>query len=158
MFVRKVRNRSGSQSILIIQKFRCKYRVVKTIDCTTTQHVIEKLEQLAKLEIGRLSGNQQKLFGDETNEIIEKAFSLLSNSSIRTVGPELIFGKIYDYISFNAIEYELFRYLVIAWLVFPLSKFKTVDYLYHYQGERIEIDVVYRFSDKIGFGEKVINN
>jgi len=55
-------------------------------------HEIEKLEQLAKQEIDRLSGNQQKLSANETNEIIEQAFSLLSNSSIRTVGPELIFG------------------------------------------------------------------
>ena len=97
----------------------------------------------------RLSGNQLKLFGYESDEIIEQAFSLLDNSSIRTVGPELIFGKIYDCIGFNAIEEELFRHLVIARLAFPLSKLKTVDYLYRYQGKSIEIDTVYRFLDKL---------
>jgi len=43
------------------------------------------MEQLASEEIERLSGNQLKLFGYESDEIIEQAFSLLPNSSIRTV-------------------------------------------------------------------------
>ncbi len=77
----------------------------------------------------RLSGDQLKLFGYESDEMIEQAFSLLDNSSIHTVGPELIFGKIYDFIGFNSIQEELFRHLVIARLAFPLSKLKTVDYL-----------------------------
>ena len=123
--------------------------MVKTIGCATMQHEIEKLEQLAREEIERLSGNQLKLFGYESDEIIEQAFSLLANSSIRTVGPELIFGKIYDYIGFNTIEEELFRHLVIARLAFPLSKLKTVDYLYRYQGKSIKVDTVYCFLDKL---------
>ena len=149
MFIRKVKNRSGSQSVQVIQKVRGNYKVVKTIGCATTQHEIEKLEQLAREEMERLSGNQLKLFGYESDEIIEQAFSLLDNSNIRTVGPELIFGKIYDYIGFNAVGEELFRHLVIARLAFPLSKLKTVDYLYRYQGKSIEIDTVYRFLDKL---------
>ncbi len=123
--------------------------MVKTIGCATARHEIERLEQLGREEIEHLSGKQLKLFGYEGDEIIEQAFSLLGNSSIRTVGPELIFGKIYDYIGFNAIKEELFRHLVIARLAFPLSKLKTVDYLHRYQGKDIEIDTVYRFLDKL---------
>ncbi|MGB4666041.1 MAG: transposase, partial [Bacteroidales bacterium] len=149
MFIRKVKNRSGSQSVQVIQKIRGRYKVVKTIGCATMQHEIEKLEQLGREEIERLSGNQLKLFGYESDEIIEQAFSLLANSSIRIVGPELIFGKIFDYIGFNTIEEELFRHLVIARLAFPLSKLKTVDYLYRYQGKSIKVDTVYRFLDKL---------
>lgn len=59
---------------------------------------------MAREEIARLSGDQLKLFGYMSDEIIEQAFSLLANSSIRTVGPELIFGKIYDCIGFSAID------------------------------------------------------
>ena len=123
--------------------------MVKTIGCATARHEIERLEQLGREEIEHLSGKQLKLFGYEGDEIIEQAFSLLGNSSIRTVGPELIFGKIYDYIGFNAIKEEMFRHLVIARLAFPLSKLKTVDYLHRYQGKDIEIDTVYRFLDKL---------
>lgn len=149
MFVRKLKNRSGSQSVQVIQKINGKYKVVKTIGSATTWQEIEKLENLAKQEIEQLSGNQQKLFGFDNDALIEKAFSSLSNASIRTVGPEIIFGKIYDYIGFNSIEDEYFRHLVIARLAFPLSKLKTIDYLYRYQGKILDIDAIYRFLDKL---------
>jgi len=53
MFIRKVKNRSGSQSVQVIQKFRGKNKVVKTIGCATTQHEIERLEQLVREEMNR---------------------------------------------------------------------------------------------------------
>ena len=59
MFIRKVKYRSGSQSVQVIQKFRDNYKVVKTIGCATTQHLIEKLEQLTREEVEHLSGNQR---------------------------------------------------------------------------------------------------
>jgi hypothetical protein len=43
----------------------------------------------------------------------------------------------------------MFRHLVISWIAFPLSKLKTVEYLYRYQGEGLNIDAVYRFLDKL---------
>jgi transposase len=39
--------------------------------------------------------------------------------------------------------------LVIARIAYPLSKLKTVDYLYRYQGISLDIDRVYRFLDKL---------
>ena len=149
MFIRKKRNASGSQSVQVIQKVNRRYKVVKTIGSATTWQEIEKLENLAKQEIELLSGDQQKLFGFDNDTLIEKAFSALNNANIKTVGPEIIFGKIYDYIGFNAIEDEYFRHLVIARLAFPLSKLKTIDYLYRYQGKTLDIDAIYRFLDKL---------
>jgi transposase len=149
MFIRRKPNASGSQSVQVIQKINGRYKVIKTIGSATMQQEIEKLETLAKQEIERLSGNTQKLFGFESDAAIEKAFSVLENSNIRTVGPEIIFGKIYDYVGFGSIADELFRHLVIARLAFPLSKLKTIDYLYRYQGTRLDIDAVYRFLDKL---------
>lgn len=75
---------------------------------------------LAKQEIERLS-TQSKLFVSQSDTMIEQVFDALGNASIRTVGPEIIFGKIYDSIGFNDIKEELFRHLVIARLAFPLS-------------------------------------
>jgi len=148
MFIRKKANGSGSISIQIISKERGRYKVVKTIGCATMWRDIEKLEHKAKQEIKKITG-QAVLFFSEQDRAVKKAFDSLKNSSIRTVGPELIFGKIFDYIGFNAIEEELFRHLVIARLAFPLSKLKTVEYLYRYQGIRVEINSVYRFLDKL---------
>ena len=103
---------------------------------------------IGKQEIERLS-KQTGLFISETDTIVDYVFSSLSNASIRTVGQELIFGKIYDKIGFGVIKENLFRHLVIARLAFPLSKLKTIDYLYRYQGVILDIDAVYRFLDKL---------
>jgi transposase len=122
--------------------------VVKSLGSATIQQEIDRLVLLAEQELKKLS-NPQTLFLSEKDNTVEQAFSVLHNSSIRTVGPELIFGKIFDSIGFNAVKEDLFRHLVISRLAFPLSKLKTVEYLYRYQGISLNIDSVYRFLDKL---------
>ena len=89
------------------------------------------------------------MFVSENDSLVERVFDGLQNSSIQTVGPEIIFGKIYDHIGFNALKESLFRHLVIARLAFPLSKLKTIEYLNRYQGVLLDSDAVYRFLDKL---------
>ena len=148
MFLRKKANKSGSTSIQIISKTSGTYKVIKTVGCAHTEQEEAKLTFLAKQEIERLSA-QQKLFVSEQDTVVEQIFTSLSNASIRTVGPEIVFGKIYDHIGFNKLEEGLFRHLVIARQAFPLSKLKTIEYLYRYQGVHFNIDTVYRFLDKL---------
>ena len=148
MFLRKKPNDSGSVSVQIISKHRGKYKVVKTVGSSSNEQELQKLMFLGKQEIERLSG-QSQLFVSENDWQVEQVFNALQNASIKTVGPEIIFGKIYDHIGFNAIEEDLFRHLVIARLAFPLSKLKTIEYLYRYQGIHLDIDAVYRFLDKL---------
>ena len=148
MFLRKLKNRSGSVSVQIISKSTGKYKVLKTIGSSSDEQEVQKLVYLAKQEIERIS-QQPELFISERDTIVEQVFSSLNNASIRTVGPEIIFGKIYDNIGFGAIQEELFRHLVLARLAFPLSKLKTIDYLYRFQGVLLDIDAVYRFLDKL---------
>lgn len=148
MFIREVKNRSGSVSIQIISKARGDYKVIKTIGSATTLQEIAELKIRARQEKIRLEG-QLLLFTSERDGIIEDTIAQLSNSNVSTIGPELIFGRIYDYIGFGAITEELFRHLVIARLAFPLSKLKTTEYLYRYQGISINISTVYRFLDKL---------
>lgn len=148
MFVRKNENRSGSTSVQIIDKSSGKYTVIKTIGYATTDQEIEILYQKAKQEIFTLQ-QQPSLFVFADDALIESYASALSNGQIRVVGPEIIFGKIYDSIGFDAIEESLFRHLVITRLVYPGSKLKTIDYLRRYQNIHIGIDTVYRFMDKL---------
>ena len=148
MYLRKLKNRSGSISVKIISKSSGKYKVIKTIGCGRNEQQVEKLTYLAKQEIERLSA-QQGLFVSERDTVVDQVFSMLDNASIRTVGPEVIFGRIYDHIGYNNIREDIFRHLVIARLAFPLSKLKTIEYLYRYQGISINIDTVYRFLDKL---------
>lgn len=148
MFIREVKNRSGSTSIQIISKDSGKYKVVKSIGCANTLQEIEALKLKAKHELEKIR-KQSSLFASSTDAKVEEAFSLLSNADIRTVGPELIFGKIYDSIGFGALNEPLFKNIVVARLAFPLSKLKTSEYLYRYQGKSIDVNKIYRFLDKL---------
>lgn len=148
MFVLEKLNASGSRSVQVIQKVRGNYKVIKTVGCATTQHKIEELVNLGKQEIEKLS-QQPSLFESETDATVDKVFAALHNANIQAVGPEIIFGRIYDYIGFGIINEPMFRHLVLSRIAFPLSKLKTVDYLYRYQGKTLDIDAVYRFLDKL---------
>lgn len=148
MFIRKKPNKSGSASIQIISKARGKYRVVKTIGSSSTEKGIMLLLHQAKHELEKIVW-QRSLFISENDILIESFLSTLSNANIRVVGPEIVFGKIYNAIGFNSIKEELFRHLVISRLAFPLSKLKTIDYLYRYQGISVNISKIYRFMDKL---------
>lgn len=148
MFIRQKKNKSGSVSVQVISKHGGRYKVEKTIGSGTTQERITVLLHQARYELEKME-QQISLFASGRDTQIEGYLQTLQNTQIRTIGPELIFGKIYDAIGFNAIQEDLFRHLVIARLTFPLSKLKTIDYIYRYQGVDIEIDQVYRFLDKL---------
>ena len=149
MFVRKKKNRSGSVSIQVIDKSKA-YRVVKTIGSSKDSDQINRMFELAKLFIDRQS-KQYLLFpqDQQNNAAVIDFVRNIQNSQIRTVGPELIFGKIFDQIGFDAIPERLFRDIVMARLVYPTSKAKTVDYLWRYQGKTMSTQSIYRFLDRL---------
>jgi transposase len=148
MFLRKVKNRSGSTSVQIISKAGGKYKVVTTIGTGFSEQEVQRLIFLGKQELEWLS-HQPHLFVSEKDTLVEQIFDSLQNTSIKTVGPEIVFGRIYDFIGFNAVQEDLFRHLVIARLAFPLSKLKTIEYLYRYLGVLLDVDAIYRFLDKL---------
>jgi transposase len=110
-------------------------------------------ELRAKQEIQQLESNKS-LFVFENDFQIESFLNQVQNAQIRTIGPELVFGKVFDFIGFNAIKEPLFRHLVVARLSFPLSNLKTIEYLYRYQGISLDLDTVYRFLDKLNLNLK----
>src|SRR6266496_2313501 len=110
VFLREKKNNSGSTSVQIISKSSGKYKVVKTIGSCFNEQDLQKLIYLGKQEIERLS-NQPKLFISENDVIVDQVFSSLQNSSIKTIGPEIIFGAIFDSIGFNSLQEDLFRHL-----------------------------------------------
>ena len=147
MFIRRKSNQSGSVSIQIIDKSDG-YRVIKTIGSSKDENSIRRLEMEAR---NFLKGKQEPLFSFKTqdNLLVENFLHSLSNTQIRTIGPELIFGTLFDRLGFNAIPEPLFRHLVIARLAYPVSKLKTVEYLYRYADLHITVDEIYRFLDRL---------
>lgn len=149
MFIRKKQNKSGSVSVQVISKTHG-YRVVKTLGSARDPQEVGRLVELGETWIAKQAG-QLALFprDQHDNAVVLDFVRCLRNASIRTVGPELIFGRLFDQIGFNAIPERLFRDIVIARLVYPISKLKTVDYLYRYQGKSVSVDSIYLFLDRL---------
>lgn len=150
MFIRKNKNRSGTVSVQIVKKDAGRYRVVKTLGSSGDPDEIMRLELEAKHHIERPEG-QGRLFAVETKEshAVKTFIHSLRNAQVRTVGPELIFGTLFDRMGFGIIDEEIFRHITIARLAFPRSKLKTADYLRRFSGKKIEVSQIYRFLDTL---------
>lgn len=150
MFVRKNRNRSGSISVQIISKKHGRYRVIEIVGTSKDPNEIKRFLVEAKNRIN-YPPNQPPLFATllENDILIKNFLENMGNLQVHTIGPEIIFGTLFDRIGFNAIQDDLFRHITIARLVYPTSKVKTVDYLYRYRGVKMEVDTIYRFLDKL---------
>lgn len=148
MFIRKKPNKSGVVSIQIIDKSSGKYVVRKTIGSSVEKIEIDFLVKKAKREILSLS-KQSLLPFDEAAELEFVDSFVNSIESFSLIGPELLLGRLFDEIGFNAIADELFRHLVITRLVYPVSKLKTADYLFKYKGKQISVYSIYRYLDRL---------
>jgi transposase len=149
MFIRQKRNKSGSVSIQIISKFGGRYKVVESIGSGKNEQEISTLMLKARSVLKQLEGNLE-LFTDEEESHYEHILSSIGNDQIQVIGPELIYGRLFDKVGYNRITDKLFRHLVITRLYTPGSKLKTIDYLHNYLGEHWEIHAMYRFLDKLG--------
>jgi transposase len=149
MFVRKKRNKSGSVSIQIIDKSFGTYRVLKTIGSSNDTDEINRLYRLAMEEIPRMFDQLTLGFGEEGDGQEIHAVEDLGNDDIRVVGPELVFGRIFDRIGYNQIPEPLFRDLAISRITHPGSKLKLVGYLQENKGQEISVYSIYRYMDKL---------
>jgi transposase len=148
MFVRKKPNPSGIVSIQIIDKSSGKYEVLRTVGSSSDPETIDRLFRQAKREIDGITGQQQLNFDkNKEQELVELFFHHIENMEL--AGPELLLGKLFDEIGFNIVSDDLFRHLVICRLVYPVSKLKTMDYLFKHKGISIDITKVYRYLDKL---------
>ena len=145
MFVRKKKNKSGSTSIQIIQKLKRKNKVVKTIGSSFDDTEIDSLYKQAQ-EALPLMFNQLALFSGTYDT---PAVSELANDSIRIIGPEQIFGKIFNHIGFNKIKDPLFKDLAISRITHPGSKLQLSEYLHDNHDKNISADRIYYFLDKL---------
>lgn len=153
MFVRKKANKSGVISIQIIEKRPGKSTLHKTVGSSSDLKQVAALFEKGQRLIEEIKG-QTRLHFDKNNE--EQLVDLFFNGirELSLVGPELLLGKLFDEIGFNAIKDELFRHLVLTRLCYPVSKLKTVDYLFKYKGLSIDVESVYRYLDKLNNKQK----
>lgn len=153
MFVRKKLNKSGVISIQILEKRAGKSVLIKTVGSSADPKEVSDLLEKGKRLISELK-RQAVLNFDIRNE--EQLVDLFFNGirELSLAGPELLLGRLFDEIGFNAIKEDLFRHLVLTRLCFPASKLKTIDYLFKYKGLSIDVESVYRYLDKLNSQQK----
>jgi transposase len=149
MYVRRKPNKTGTVSVQVVSKHTGKYQVMRSFGVGRTEQELIRLEECARQFIVEQEGFVGELFPDEDNVRIEDFLSTINNTEIQVIGPELIFGRLYDKIGYGAINNEMFRHLVISRLFSPGSKLKTIDYLERYQGISYPKDKIYRFLDTL---------
>lgn len=153
MFVRKKPNKSGVVSVQIIDKSSGKYQLYETVGSSSDEREIALLVKKGKAIIQNVSGQQSFHFDSKSEEQLVDVF-FNGIKELRLMGPELLLGKFFDEIGFNAIKDDLFRHLVLTRLCYPVSKLKTADYLFKYQGLQIDVESIYKYLDKLHATQK----
>jgi len=148
MFVRKKKNPSGSTTVLIIEKRGRKNILLKNIGTAADGIEVDYLHHKALKEMERLQNFALLPFDKEKELAYADSFTNCIDS-FSLIGPELLLGRLFDEIGFNAIPHQIFRHLVLTRLVYPVSKLKTVDYLFKYKGIQTSVYSVYRYLDRL---------
>lgn len=156
MYIKKIRNRSGSISVIVAEKHKGNYKKLKTIGIARDESEVEPLCQKGldwirrrKLELHPeldLYGDERKALAYE-REMTERILSNIDNILLN--GTELILDRVFDRVGFNRIGDDVFRKLVQSRLSFPASKAATVEYLKNYYDEDVDLSKIYRYLDKL---------
>ena len=156
MFIRFKKNRSGTTSVVVVEKLRGRYREIQTVGIAKDESDLSVLRQRGLEWIRRRELELQPeldLFGEERiamekeREMTERVLSNIDNILLN--GTELILDRVFDRIGFNRIEDVVFRKLVQSRLSFPASKAATVEYLKNYYDEDVDLSKIYRYLDKL---------
>jgi len=153
MFVRKKLNKSGVVSVQIIEKRSGKSKLVKTVGSSSEPKRVAVLLETGKRLITEIKGQSSFHFDiKQEQQLVDLFFNGIRALSL--AGPELLLGKLFDEIGFNAIKDEMFRHLVLTRLCYPVSKLKTTDYLFKHTGLSVDVESVYRYLDKLNAKQK----
>ena len=152
MFVRKKRNRSGSVSIVVVDKHGGRFKELHTVGIAKTDDEVSLLMQRGQQWIDDHLGVRRIDFDGADKKEAELANARHFLGQIDNVlhnGAKLMLDKVYDSVGFNRISDDVLRHLVVARLCQPMSKMATVDYLKSHFDEDVELNKIYRYLDKL---------
>lgn len=148
MFINRAKNKSGTTSVRVLEKRGRNNVLVRSFGSSSDEKEINRMVEEARIFIQRQTGTYYNLFNPPPQPDVDGFVGNISNSQISVVGPEVVFGKLFDHVGYGQIG-GLFRPLVLSRLVAPGSKLKTVDYLWRYNGVSYDVSKVYRYLDKL---------
>lgn len=151
MFIRQKKNRSGTTSVLIVEKKGGKFKKLKTLGVSNEEREIDKLIAEGRNWIsfqtrGEDIFNHSERIAEE-KQLIEHLFSNIEGILLN--GTQLILSRVFNLIGFGSIDDDILKQLVIARLSQPMSKLATVDYLKSHFDEDVQLHKIYRYLDKL---------
>ena len=152
MFVEKKQNKSGSTSVRIMQKVHGKRKCVKVIGCSSDAEEIGLLIKRGNRWIEEHQTGVPLFEFDDEATAYDKVLAGLRQSQLRLVGPELIYGTLFDRIGYDKVKTAnnaLFRALVVTRLYHPGSKLRTAEYMERFMHKSYSPDSIYRFLDEL---------
>jgi transposase len=151
MFVRKKKNRSGSTSVVIVDKSKGLFKEVKTIGISSDEKIISELYRQGKKWIATNTCERDMFVIYERQCQEKQTIDYLLNNveNILFNGTQLILNQVFKLVGFDAIDDDILKHLVIARLCQPTSKAGTVDYLKSYFDEDVELHKIYRYLDRL---------
>ena len=151
MFIRKRKNRSGSTSVVVVDKSNGHFRELKTIGVSSDEKTISELYHQGEEWIAtQTEGEDMFALFEQQGEEKQVTEYLLNNiENILLNGTQLILDRVFKLVGFDAIDDDILKHLVIARLCQPSSKAGTVDYLKSYFDEDVELHKVYRYLDRL---------
>jgi transposase len=151
MFIRKKKNRSGTTSVVVVQKNKGLFKEIKTIGISRDESEINLLCQqghkwissyLGDIDIFETYDREQ-----EEKQVMEYLLSNIENVLIN--GSQIILNNVFRVIGFDSVNDDILKHLVIARLSQPMSKSATVDYLKSHFDEDLELHKIYRYMDTL---------
>lgn len=152
MFVRRKKNRSGTTSVVVVDKHGGKFKELHTVGIGRDEAEIDSLCQRGRNWIKKHLGVMEIDFAEPDIKIQERenAEIVLNNiDGILLNGARLILDKVYDSVGFDKVGDDILRHLVIARLCEPMSKMATADYLKTHFDEDVNLSRIYRYMDKL---------
>ena len=156
MFVRRKPNRSGSTSVVVVEKRNGKTRYLRTIGVSSDPIEIEHLFMQGKRWVSEQTAGRdmflEHIQQGEEKAVVEGLLNRIEHILIN--GTQLILSPVYQNIGFDAIHDDVLKHLVVSRICQPQSKVATSDYLKSYFDEDVGLNKIYRYLDKLSDTQK----
>ena len=150
MFIRRKHNRSGTISVVVVDKSNGRFKEVHRVGIAHSEEEAVQMEAEGRHWIATFAGQQLLDFEGKAEAELRTAEDVLSGiKSARLTAAQTIISKVYDSIGFNEIADEELRHLVVGRICQPMSKKATVDYLRRHFKDDVSLQKIYRYMDKL---------
>lgn len=106
MFIRRRKNKSGTTSVVVVDKSSGKFKELTTIGVSSSPEELDELERKARHWIDHHTG-QLSLDFDESEKVLQEVKDTMSRIARALHNtPQVILNHIYDSIGFDAIAHN----------------------------------------------------